>query len=462
MRKFLVAVLLLTFLASTAISSPVIAQTVPAGPTIGQAVPFYSSDGNQIGTITVNGVTDPFEEFDVYSSPQRGYHYVALDVTVTNDSQRPIGVDPYSFVVVDSDGIMTNYSSISLDASSTATLLEYTDALAPGTSTGGLIVFEAFTGTTIDRVQYSPDFDVVTTVLDQRAAPVAAGTPVTIKSTSGIEIAQVTVNGVADPFEAYDDYSAPPRGSRYVAFDVTVVNTGTSTLSTSAGNFTAIDDLGFLLDAPYVTSTDPGMVSFDYFDLAPGDQQRGLIYFQILEGIPVTQIFYGDGYSTSNVVADLALGAPALAAQPTAVPVPSSPECEGLVAWGLDFVNRLNAATAVTSSFEDLTPAEMDPVAIRAAADQLATMAQETRDSNPPAAAETLNTFFAESFYQAMADATNQIADSLESGDTTGAENAVQIAETTMAAFEDGGEALVLLEALETACPNEIDQLNNM
>ncbi len=460
MRKLLVGALLMALFGSMVVPASVVAKAQPTG--TGEPVPFYSADGNQVGTITINNVIDPFEEFDVYYAPQRGYHYVALDVTVANSSQRPITVDPYSFTVVDSDGFMTSYSSVSLDAASTATLLEYTDALAPGTDTSGLIVFEAFTGTSTSRVLYSPDSSVVTTVADLRAEQVAAGTPVSVKGPSGNEIAQVTVNGVADPFEAYDEFSAPPRGSRFVAVDVTVVNTSGGTLSTSPSSFMATDDLGFLLEAPYVTSTDPGMVSFEYLDLAPGEEQRGIVYFQVLEGIPVVQVIYGDGYSNSNIVADLALGAPTIAAQPTAAPVPSSPDCEGVVAWGTDLLTRILTANALTATFEDIAPADLDPVAVRDVSDQLAVLAQETRDSNPPPAASEVTTYFAEEYFQLLSDATAQIADSLESGDPDGALAAVEIAEGAMAGFETGGEATLLLEQLEVDCPNEINELNNL
>ncbi len=458
MRKFLVLMLMLTMLGSLAIPGSVTAQT----PGIGEAVPIYSVDGNQIGTITINEIIEPFEDYDQSYSPQRGYHWVALDVTIANTSQRAFEADPYDLQVVDTEGYISTQSSMYLGESSTVTLFEYTDALAPGTDVSGLVTFEVYSGSAISRVLYTPAYEVLATVADLRTEQVAAGTPVSIIGTSGSEVARVTVNGVGDPFDAYDEYSAPTRGSRYVAFDVTVVNTGSRTLSTSPNDFSATDDLGFLLERPYVTSTDPGMVNFDYIDLAPGEEQRGAIYFQVLEGIPVIQLTYGDGYDMNTVVADLALGAPAIVAQPTAVPVASSPDCEGLVDWGIEFSARITSAVALTDTFDDVEPEDLDPVALRDASEQLAVLAQETRDATVPVAAQEINTYFAEDFYQAMADATALIAESLETGNQQGALDAVAIAETAMAAFESDGEAVLMLENLETECPNEIEQLNNL
>ena len=47
------------------------------------------------------------------------------------------------------------------------------------------------------------------TVVDLRQEYTAAGTPISVIGSSGAEIAQVTVNGIADPFEAYDEFTAP-------------------------------------------------------------------------------------------------------------------------------------------------------------------------------------------------------------------------------------------------------------
>ncbi|MGE3799199.1 MAG: DUF4352 domain-containing protein, partial [Thermomicrobiales bacterium] len=416
MRKLLAVFMLMTMVGSLSLPTAASAQTPDTEAGIGQPVPIYSVDGNQIGTLTINAILDPFEDYDQSYSPQRGYHFVALDVTIANTSQRAFSADPYSLQVVDAEGFISNSTFVTPAETFTTPALEYTDALAPGTDMSGMVFFEVFSGSSLSRVLYAPSFEILTTVADFRSEQTAAGTPVSVIGTSGSEIAQVTVHGVSDPFDAYDEFSAPPRGSRYVAFDVSVVNTGERVLSTSPTSFVATDDIGFKIEAPYVTSTDSGLVNFDYIDLAPGEEQRGVVYFQVLEGIPVVQLLYGDGYETSLVIADLALGAPPITAQPTTVPVASSPDCEGLVPWGQDLVARLNAAGALTSSFEDVEAADLDPVAIRESSAQLEVLAQETRDSNPPPAAVELNTFFAEEFYAVLADATSQIADSLESG----------------------------------------------
>ena len=189
---------------------------------------------------------------------------------------------------VDSDGFVAQQPYVTFtDASLTA--LEYADALAPGDSVTGVIPFSLFGDTTIEGILYSPSYDRLVTVLDLRTAPVAAGTPVTILNTSGAEAAQVTVNSVTAPFEGYDASSAPPRGSTYVAVDVTVTNTGSSVLSVSPSDFWVIDADGFVLSSTYVTRTDTTVPDYDYIDLNPGDSQHGMLVYQIYEGVPVAQ-----------------------------------------------------------------------------------------------------------------------------------------------------------------------------
>jgi hypothetical protein len=265
-----------------------------------------------------------------------------------------------------------------------------------------------------------------------------------------------------DPFEAYDEFSAPARGSRYVMVDVTIANTGNQLLSTSPNDFIATDDQGFLLQPAFVTSTDPSLVNFDYIDLNPGEEQRGVIYYQLFANIPLEQIVYGDGYTRDIVVADLAAGVPAPPSPVVAVTttaVASSPDCEGLVEWGRDVEARIASAAALTAGFEE-NPLNLDPTTLREAANQMLTFAQEQRDSNPPPAAVTLNTFLAEEFYSVLATSLTDLAAAIEAGNSAQALLVVANAEELIAVFDGGGQAGVLLDELEAACPNEIEQLS--
>jgi hypothetical protein len=284
---------------------------------------------------------------------------------------------------------------------------------------------------------------------------------------------------VAAPFDGYDASSAPPRGSTYVAVDVTVTNTGTSVLSVSPSDFWVIDADGFVLSSSYVTRTDTTVPDYDYIDLNPGDSQHGLLVYQIYEDVPISKIAYGDGYTTINVVADVSasssMGAPVTSAPPVATAVAttaaiseatvatdvvSSADCEGLVDWGLDLVDRIGAAAELTAPFQTADTSTLDPATVRDVATQLRTMGDEQAASNPPAAATELNTIMTEQFYYALADAVDQVAGALEQKNAAAALAGQMAAQDVTKVFDEGGPYDVATQALTTACPNEVDQLD--
>lgn len=487
MRKVFALAMLLAL--TVGIIAPGMAQAQSATPTtetpgsfgtpIGTAVPLIGPDGAPVGTITVSNITDPFTGFDAGSAPQRGYHYVLAEVTISNTSAAPMEVYTNYLVGIDNEGFVAQEPYISF-SDATLTPLESTDALAAGSSVTGVIPYQLFGDTTLERIIYSPNYDRQITALDLRTAPVVAGTPVSIMDTTGAETAQVTVNGVTDPFTGYDSFSAPPRGSRYIMLDVTVTNTGTGVLSVSPSDLSVVDSDGFVLSSSYTSRTDQTLPDFDYLDLNPGESQQGAIVYEVYEGVPAAQVNWGDGYTSLNVVADLSAGtgtaqpvsqppaatdvagAPTAAAitAPTTSPVASTPECEGLVLWGMDLLDRVTRASQLTSTFQTTDLATVTADQVTEIATQLRTMGDEQAASNPPSAAATLNTVMVDQFYYALADAVDNIATAVGEGNMAGAMTAMQAVQSITDVFAAGGEYDAAATALTTACPAEVQQMD--
>jgi hypothetical protein len=447
---------------------------IPAG----TAVSYIGSDGAEIGTITVGSITDPFDGYDASSAPQRGYHYALAEITVTNTSNRPFEVNPGSFLAIDSDGFVAEQGYVTFTDPSLIQL-EYSDALAPGDSVTGVIPYSLFGESTIEGIIYSPSYDRVITVLDQRAAPVDIGSTVSIMNTAGAETAQVVVNSVTAPFEGYDASSAPARGSSYVAVEVTVTNTGTGVLSVSPSDFWVIDRDGFVLSSTYVTRTDTTIPDYDYIDLNPGESQHGMLVYQIYEGVPVQMVAYGDGYTAFQVVADVAnsatTGVPAIPAQPVATAttvagaeatastgvVTSSPECAGLTEWALDMFDRISRAAELLTPLQTADTSTLDVATLRDAATQLRTLGDEQGASNPPAAAVELNTLVTEQFYYAMADKLEEGATALEQNNAAGVLTAQMGAQQVTQIFDDGGAYDQAAQGIATACPAEYGSVDS-
>jgi len=468
-------------LASAQSGTPAVETPGSFGVPVGTSVPYIGSDGAAVGSVTIDAITDPFDGFDSYSAPQRGYHYALVDVTITNESNRPFDISTSSFLVVDSDGFVAEQAYVSYTDPS-ITELDYGATLAPGDSISGVLPFSLFGASTIEQIYLYPSYDRLITVLDLRTAPVAVGTPVSIMNTSGVDAVQVTVDNVMAPFEGYDASSAPARGSSYVALQVTVTNTGAAVLSVSPSDFQVVDAEGFVLSSTYVGRTDTTVPDYDYLDLDPGASQTGIIVYQIYQGVPVAKVLYGDAYTSLAVVADVtettaasgtATGAPAAptattaaampttAAEPTAATAAaSSADCAGVVEWGNDLADRIGRAAALVLPFQSSDVSTLDPATVRDVGAQLRALGDEQAASNPPAAAVQLNTILTDQFYYALADAVDQIAGALEQNNAAAAMTGQMAAMGVIKVFDDGGPYDLASQALTDSCPAEMQQLD--
>lgn len=469
--------------------TPTTAVPSGVGPAVGSAVPYYGQDGVQIGTITVDEIVEPFEDYDEFSTPQRGYHFTLITVSISNTGTRPFEVSPSSFVVIDDEGFIASSAFVGRGTDPAIPDLEFMEALAPGDSVTGALGFEIFNESAVGQVIFRPVFDRLIPVADLRPAPAVAGEQVPVIGVDGNEMVQVTINAITDPFEDFDPSNAPPRGSRYLMLDVTIVNTSQRVVQAAPSDFILVDDQGFVVQETYISRSDQAVPDLPFQALDPGQEIRGVIGYQLLSGVPVVQILYGDQYERLVVLADLSQGTTPQTAggalpepddsgspeptevpdsgalEPTEEPIDqptlgaSSPACEGLVEWGIDLVTRLSEASAAVQPLRN-DVGLLDPVMVRGIADQLTAMGEEQANSDPPPAAEALNTLMTEQFFQALASATNRLADALEMGNTVTALLAQTEAEAVQEVFTEGGEADTLLIALEEECPQETQSLN--
>ncbi len=466
--------LLSLFIASLSTPYTAVAQTESGiGPAIGEVTTIFSDDGSAVGTITVDDLIDPFDGYDFNSEPRRSYRYALVNVTISNLSSRPFAVDPQHVRVVDSEGFVSRSAYIfSSGVTEPPSFLEYTDALAPGDSISGAIAFEVFLSSDIARVLYQPSSSNSQTILDLRSASVSTGTLVPIIGSDGLPLAEIEVSKVIDPYEDYESSSAPPRGSRYVLVEITLINTSTRTFELSQFDIRAVDSQGFSVRTSFVNSTDPDMRYLASSTIPPGATANGTLFFEAFAELPIVQISYGDGRNRNLVLADLVDAPLPVTGTPVATPVEpepeptaeadvSSPSCDGLVEWGEELINRVEQSFFLTTSLEVIDAASLDPDVIRQASQELAAMADAQRDSNPPPAAEALNTYMVENYFTPMALAIGKLADALDAGNTVAAVLAIAEVDRVMAQYEIGEPINILFAELETACPAEFEILEN-
>lgn len=123
---------------------------------IGEPVQIIGADGSETASIMVGGITDPFEGFSTDDAPAAGSRYVLIDLTVNNTGTRTISVDPYDFKVLDVDGFFAE--SVYFYGSTDLRELDYGDALSPGSSESGVLVFQIFNDSQVAQVLYGDSY----------------------------------------------------------------------------------------------------------------------------------------------------------------------------------------------------------------------------------------------------------------------------------------------------------------
>lgn len=487
MKRILTFALLLTMslgilapsLAGAQTGTPAPGESASAGIPLGTPVPYVSSDGSVLGTITIDALTDSFTAYDPYSAPDRGYRYVLVGATVTNTGTQPFPFDPYYLQAVDSEGFYTTSPYVTF-TDPNLTPLAYTEAVAPGATISGVVALPVFATSSVERIVFWPSWDRLITVLDLRPQPAVAGTPVSVIDSTGAAVAQVTVDSVTMPFTGYDASSAPPRGTNYVAAIITVTNTGSGVFSLNPSDVQIVDVDGFVSDPAYVSRSDLTIPDLSYTDLEPGASVQGMLVYPIFAGVEPAQIIFSPGDDNLYVVADLAagMGSTTVTAPPTAVAtesavvaaatetpgaVASNPDCAGLIEWGLALSDRVQQANTLVQPLQADDLSTIDPVTLRDIAAQLRVYGDEQAASNPPAAAVELNRVMTEEFYYKLADAVDAIAGGIEQNNMTAILVGKKAAEDVVAAFaEEDGAFATAAAALETACPAELDRLDQM
>jgi hypothetical protein len=149
----------LLFLPSSDQAVTVAALHPTPAPAPGQPASIAGPSGKEIEQVTVSDLTDPFQDYDPNSAPERGNHFVALTLTVKNTSPRPMAVDPSAVFLLDSEGFLYRSGNVYRANEASPPDLQYQDALAPGAETSGFVGFQVLNGSHPVAVVYRPGND---------------------------------------------------------------------------------------------------------------------------------------------------------------------------------------------------------------------------------------------------------------------------------------------------------------
>ncbi len=74
------------------------------GPEQGDPASIINFDGDELATITVTDIQDPFEEYSEFSEPEEGTRFVMAQIEIENTGERPFEFSEYDVYVRDTLG----------------------------------------------------------------------------------------------------------------------------------------------------------------------------------------------------------------------------------------------------------------------------------------------------------------------------------------------------------------------
>jgi len=136
-----------------------------SNPVVGDTVTFISESGSKIAELALTDVILPWNEYSEYYDPNRGKHYVAFVIEITNFGTRGnLVVRADDFRVQDVDGFF--YSRSTSDAADDATLVPTGSeiAIGPGEMGEMIVVYPVLDGVELSHLFWQPDFDRLLTI----------------------------------------------------------------------------------------------------------------------------------------------------------------------------------------------------------------------------------------------------------------------------------------------------------
>lgn len=307
------------FIAATAAGVGSVA--AQSGPAVGTEVPLVDDSGITHGTIQVKTLDDPYTKFDPSRPAEDGSRYVGLIVVFTAADDQQLDANPSSVVVRDTDGYLYTVQSVPRPADDPIPDLQ-SQTLAPGNRISGFLGYVVPTGSAIDEVVYMASTYVAIPLVDADTTPgPALGQPVVFTAQDGSQ-GTFTMT-LTDP--ATDAASPPAEGTRYVALQAVIENTGTAVFDANPSALYLRDSAGNLY-YPKGYSREPSTLpDLQQQSLAPGDRVSGQLGYSVPAGATIVAVDLWPDSRRRTTLAVVGGGGPAPTTGPAVTTAPSSP-----------------------------------------------------------------------------------------------------------------------------------------
>jgi hypothetical protein len=181
------------------------------GPGVGEAVSIHDSAGGS-GAVTVEAVTDPFEDLAPDQAPPEGSRFVGATLVFENTSDGPFAIEPYGITLQDATGVFWS-STYAYRPDEAMVIPDITSArLAPGDRLTGEIFFAVPVGVDLAGLFVSPTYGQYIEIAD-----LSSGTPSTSVSvaTPSATVTALTPTEIPQTEEP----ATPAEGSACAGFE---------------------------------------------------------------------------------------------------------------------------------------------------------------------------------------------------------------------------------------------------
>jgi hypothetical protein len=427
-----------------------------------------NTDRQEIAAVSAAGLVDPYEDSDEFVDPPLapGFRYVKIDVVIEytgTDADEYAGPEGYWFNSYDFSAVDANGVGYGAEDDVFERLDDPEAGYAapePGQTWGGELLFQVPLDAVLANIMYDTQ-----TLIDLRQSRPGYGDVVPYVDIDGAELASLTVEAPTDPHVFSGDEFWVLTDERHVAFPATLRNSGDRPFAVDPRDFYVVDTYGVATrEQPRgPEQNDPaGPFLQPNAQLAPGETAAGLIRFLLPDDVdPVAIVYapYAEGVPDRWVVVAES-GIPPVAPESAPIYTPPAatftPGCEGVAEWAKRFSTALDAVP--TPDEEESLPEDLstaDPAQLRGAASYARALADAVANTDPPEIARAANDAFVRLFIQA-ADATDALADAIESGDQARIDAAVADLEALDGSLDS--EVGPVFEELAAACP-EINEM---
>lgn len=280
--------------------------------------------GNPVASVEVTDVIVDWQEYDEFSTPDRGYIFTVVSFAVTNLTDAPVSAEPYSFSLIDSTGmnISSGWAAAAEDAD--VVLTEEPVELDAGDSADMTLAFEMYADSTPAMLMWQPDSGRIVMVSIGEGNAIAQGlnTPATWTDERGNDVATIEVLGIEEDWQDYGEFEEPSRGTSYLAMQVSVTNISDDIVTVAPYSFSLVDSESANTMTAWVSGNDTVAEELLTVDvvLEPGDSLEGTIVFAVYSGVAPTALLWQPEWGTLSIVVVADGAAPDGGATPVASP----------------------------------------------------------------------------------------------------------------------------------------------